>query len=397
MDYSELINQLIDGELDTAAEASLYARLAADADLRTSLREQLAMRFAIQEDRALLVPPAALTNKVFTGLGFTAPLAGSIAGTAGGSMLAQWLTRLGLPVASALMAAGLAFWIQQPATPTHEPMADSYRNIQTAQTGALALESPISVAPTAPVTQTIVRTVTAPDNTLLRTIAQLKDENNRLREALRAIQHHNEADREEQPSMDSRVIPVTSAYTVTMQRSPEPLPFEQRSLLPHTSPFQAGPVVQLRGFPLSASTGTAVQGTSDWYTNIGLAFLYRFNQTHSAGIEMGNETFPMVFDGNRNGQLIRYDQNPATMWWGATYRYSGPQWSESGFAPYGQVTLAGSQLGPVGRTSAGVTYSPAGNLTFVLGAEAATLAYSVQNQWYLSPKFGLTYGLAIRF
>ena len=105
----EQINQLLDGELDAMHEAALYGELAVNEELRTELREQIAVKSAVKDDRMALVPPASLTNSVFSGLGFTAPLAGAAAGSAGGSLLLQWLMRLGLPILSAIAAAGISF------------------------------------------------------------------------------------------------------------------------------------------------------------------------------------------------------------------------------------------------------------------------------------------------
>jgi class 3 adenylate cyclase len=109
----EQLQQLLDGELDPIHESTLFGELAINGDLRTELREQIAIKNAVQDDRMTIMPPAALTNTLFTGMGFAAPLAGAAAGAAGGSMLMQWLTRLGIPVLSAITAATLTWTIAE--------------------------------------------------------------------------------------------------------------------------------------------------------------------------------------------------------------------------------------------------------------------------------------------
>ena len=66
-------------------------------------------------------------------------------------------------------------------------------------------------------------------------------------------------------------------------------------------------------------------------------------------------------------------------------------------APYVQGLVGGSRFGPMGRAQVGLQYAPAGPLVFLLGFEGSAMTYSFQNTNYISPKFGLTYGMAIRF
>ncbi len=395
MDNSELIQQLFDGELDAQGESSLYSRLAIDSDLRAEMREHLAMKAAIQEDRALLVPPAALTNTVFSGLGFAAPLAGSAAGAAGGSMLINWLSRIGVPFASALAAAGLTFGVianTDFTVPPSKPVAVSAEENTTVRQSNEELR--ITPAPPATATRTIVRTVYVPDQTVARQLALLEAENERLQNELAESRQPLSSNIDEPVN----VTPVLATQSYTPIRLADSSPFEQRKFaISAPQQYLPGVSLQLRGFALSPTVNTPVPAQTNWWDNFGAALLYRLSPNHTAGIEMGNETYPMVFSGERAGQIIQYDQHPSVMWWGATYRYTGNPWGESHFAPYGQVTLAGSQFGPVGRVATGIQYSPAGPITFLFGAEAASLAYTFQNQWFISPKVGLTYGMAYRF
>ena len=105
----------------------------------------------------------------------------------------------------------------------------------------------------------------------------------------------------------------------------------------------------------------------------------------------------MVFEGDRNGQLIRYEQFPNMFWAGITGRYTGNDFGSIPLAPYGQVFLGGSEYGPLGRASAGLQYSPVGPLVFLLGLEGSAMMYSFQGTTYISPKLGFTYGVGFRF
>jgi hypothetical protein len=105
----------------------------------------------------------------------------------------------------------------------------------------------------------------------------------------------------------------------------------------------------------------------------------------------------MTFEGMRSGQLIRYEQQPISTWAGITYRHSFAPIGNSAFTPFAQGLLGGSQFGPLGRLTGGLLYSPSGPLSFMLGVEGTSMAYTFQDQWFTSSKLGLTYGMAIRF
>lgn len=117
-EHLEQIHQLLDGELDSIHESALYAELAVNDDLREEMRDQVTLKNAVNNDRMALVPPAALTNSVFSGLGFAAPLAGASAGAVSSGMFMQWFSRLGIPILGAIAAAGITFGITSDSKPT---------------------------------------------------------------------------------------------------------------------------------------------------------------------------------------------------------------------------------------------------------------------------------------
>jgi hypothetical protein len=131
--------------------------------------------------------------------------------------------------------------------------------------------------------------------------------------------------------------------------------------------------------------------------NANLALMYQLAPQHLIGVEVGNESFPMAFEGSRNGQLIRYEQQPISTWAGVTYSHSFAPIGNTAFTPFAQGLLGGSQFGPLGRLTGGIQYSPAGPLSFMLGVEGTSMVYTHQNNWFTSSKLGLTYGMAIRF
>lgn len=72
---SELLTQLLDGELNASNEETLYAELGKSKELQEELRQQLLIRESIRKDTEAFTPPAAAVVGLFDKLGYAAPYA----------------------------------------------------------------------------------------------------------------------------------------------------------------------------------------------------------------------------------------------------------------------------------------------------------------------------------
>jgi hypothetical protein len=396
--YNERIHQLLDGELDSPGEAVLFGELAENSDLRSEFMQLLAIRTAVQQDRAGLVPPIALTNSVFTGLGITAPLVGAAAGAAGGAVATSWLTKALLPLTAALAAAGLTYGLMNSAQLGRgEPVARP-DNIAVARPDNIAVARPDNI------TSSEQRTANSENMELRR----LRAEVSRLSEAL-ALAAMTEAEEPAQiqvqdVQVEPAEVPVSTTaidltHTITLARDTDPrvlMPMKEAPIVPEYQDYPSF-LVQFRGLASSGLTQVSVAPQTSLMENANLAMMYQLSPQHLIGVEVGNESFPMTFEGMRSGQLIRYEQQPISTWAGITYRHSFAPIGNSAFTPFAQGLLGGSQFGPLGRLTGGLLYSPSGPLSFMLGVEGTSMAYTFQDQWFTSSKLGLTYGMAIRF
>lgn len=399
MDHRDHINDLLDGELDAMHESTLFGELAVNADLRSEFKQQLAIRSAVQNDRVALVPPVALTSSVFSGLGFAGPLAGAAAGAVGGSMLSTWLPKVGIPLLAAAAATGITWGVMRSDAPQQETMQP--------QTHVAMQAAPQQ--PAAPTVQTGEPIIVHTPCTHEAQLAALRRDNAALRAELDRTPSQPAAEqplaeqsteRTEMPAVamqPAQRVTLTNAMTLSQsadQRVIQPTalqPISMRSMM-----FPAF-IVQMRGMSTSSLVDVNAPAQSTWYENVGLGLLYQLSDNHAVGVEMGSEVFPMSFQGTVNGQTIKYQQQPQSMWAGAAYRYTLSPLGSSGFAPFGQILLGGTSFGPLGRMTAGFQYSPAGPLSFMLGVEGTAMAYQFNSAWFTSSKLGLTYGVAVRF
>jgi hypothetical protein len=407
--HSDLIQMLLDGELDSMYDARLFGELSTNGDLRNELKQQLAIRNEVSHDRMALIPPASLTGAVFSGLGFTAPMAGAAAGAAGG-FVATWLGRIGVPIAAAVLATGAMNYASrdtESATLARDTRSETLA--RDTESGTLARDTRSETLARDTESGTLARdeyakTRDTRSGTLARdtrseTLA--RDTDVERSEASRDTERETITQEVERETMaEAPVSRVMMSNSIDLQRQEEPKTLQSMQLENTRAAWDEYPAftLQARGFSLKPMTETSVDAQTQWYQNLGLAMIYKLSDHHSVGVEFGSEVFPQVFDGTRaNGQVVRYEQQPSSMWAAAVYRYSFDGIGETSFRPILQGSFGGTKYGPLGRAMLGMSYSPVGPLSFVLGIEGATMAYQYQQNWFTSSKVGLTYGMAVRF
>jgi hypothetical protein len=407
MPHSQLINDLLDGELDSAGEAALFGMLANDSDLRADFMQQLAIKTALQQDRATLVPPISLTGAVFTGLGFAAPFAGAAGASAlsqSGGIMSTWLAKIGVPIMAALAAAGITYTAMQSngATESVPPDAGTFsqgtgssaatdvrdRSAVEAETATPSTGSPRVVER---IVERIVERPSAVNEQLLQ-------ENQALRRQLATASAQAEvvASDDVPSQVPAPVIPVQLTSTIEVKRSEDDRVIRPMEMRPESPLFQTPAFsLSMRGLN-GQSAALSVPAQTGWYQNFGIGMMYRINPSSAIGLEVGAESFPMSFEGTRNQQVVRFELQPLATWAGLTYRHVFPQIGKSGFTPFLQGLVGGTEFGPLGRGSAGLLYSPAGPLSFMLGVEGAALAFNHQSRWFTSTKYCFTYGVLVR-
>lgn len=73
MDYTRMIHDYLDGELNSMHQDILFAELATNQDLRFDFNQQVKLQVIAQSDMAMISPPIEATNVIFSSLGFSIP------------------------------------------------------------------------------------------------------------------------------------------------------------------------------------------------------------------------------------------------------------------------------------------------------------------------------------
>lgn len=434
------IHNLLDGELSAHDEPSLFGELSVNADLRHEFKQQLAIRSAVQNDRMALVPPAHLTNTVFSGLGFAAPMAGAAAGAAGGGFLLPWLVKLGLPLLSAAAAIGVTMAVSsspenstvadnrnQPGIVGSNPQSTTQPNELESRGTGVSGQSTYAQSSAQTNAQSSAQTnaqsnVSTQSNDNEAQLNALRRENRRLRNELANAQTPDQplaVDGSQTPERDGaqRVEPSTPSAqpdvpafermgiakvdvnnTMTFAHDDD-LQAIETQIMPATMTYTAypSPIAQVRGFAASHLNDVNVPAQSSWYDNIAVAFAYELTPHWAVGAEfVGGESFSQRFEGQSNGQIIRYEQRPSTYSIGPILRYTASPIGKIAAIPFFQVMAGGTEFGPIGRFTAGMQYNLSGPISLLAGLEYTMLGYKFQDSWFTSSKIGFTYGLAVR-
>lgn len=454
---SELLIAYVDGELEQLQEPSLFQALNESSELRTEMRDLLAMRRAIKDDRVAFTPPLAATAAVFGTLGFSAP---AIIGSSWWSAL--W-SKAGLAVAGVLLGSAVTWFGMNTTSSDKEsastavmPQQQNTAQSTTAQNTAqsTSVQSPVSeqhqtatfateqpaVQPTqqaqASNTKTIVQTrvvtkyvyvpVADAEKSSSLNNSSVTSNNNSTNSGTNGTgsnlaQNANQTQSDSSPerladkpkdivleqSNQPKVLPTFSPFMVrSFSNGITNLTPDVATIAPEREGEYIKPEVypqkfiQLRGLAGTSFVDVPVEPESNFgYNNIAASFMYLFNSSFGAGFEIGREPYALKFQGKEtlNGQTrtLRYESYPAVFWYGVSCQLR-LQMSEK-FQGIFQPTISGATYGPLARGMLGIQYSPIASLRIIGGIEGSNLWYNYQDTWYSSFKAGLTYGISYQF
>lgn len=414
MDYSTLLLEFMDGTLDSADELALFNALSSNEELRGELKHLLAISSSVHNDVAAFIPQTASTQRIFAELGFTPPLpipaasAPTATGTAvsAASTLRRFFPAVGSAVVASLATAGIMLSLFR--SPNPSPIAD---------TPATVVRQSVLPWRTATLERIIAHPYYGGSSAIARTATE--EQGQSTREVVRYVylpQETTPTTPHEQPATPTTIgsheetAPIgfsqplamhplnTSAYGLSKNTAATQL-LGGNNLFsaPWHSTERSILLVEISNTVSESFPNATVDPASySWLNNKSVNVLYPIAENQSIGVAFGQEPFFQRFEARNNaGRRYQYEQNPILPWVGVAYRYSLPNLGV--FSPFGQFMLGGTQVGALGRTLVGLTYSPSSTIQLMAGINGSLLYYPIQSTWYSSSKLGLTYGIGISF
>jgi hypothetical protein len=408
---SEQLSLLLDGELDSSHESSLFAELATNEELRSEFKDLLNIKDTIKADSEAYAIPVDATVGVFSKLGFTNAL--NLVKFHGAQTASAGLFRRFLaPVVSALVffiiGGGLVSLYYE-----------NYENTRVGEHKSLAVTKSYETGTNNPF--------------VFNNNGENVDYWKRLNYLLLSGEYRNRNSHNASSVDITDKIPVSNEEYNAQQTLQQSLPYEHYQIdnakiasanlnafyetMPTSSIQNASfPVAQLYS-PSAVKSGgdnfnITMRGISGYsfpniaqptdnnklFANLSIGLFMINSNNHSFGIEAGQEPFGQRFTHNDGERTFEVEQNPMIYWVGIAYKYTFPNIEKlGGFRPFGQCLLGFTELGPIFRSLGGLQFIAGNGFGFMIGLEGSLLVYDNQRKRYTTGKLGLSYGLTYNF
>ncbi|MBX7154118.1 MAG: hypothetical protein U0Y96_00530 [Candidatus Kapaibacterium sp.] len=405
----------VDGELHPEMDADLFGHLSTNSALRAEMRELLAIRRGIQDDD--VAAPIALPGNILAAAGLPA-LTGAVGTAAGMYGLKALLAAMAKPVAFTVLGAlitwgGMSYYNSQNNQATLAQKSGTSSSITTEQK---QIEQPAPIQqPEIPVIknesysteirnyslqtkQTAPKVVFITDNDNQKPLDFIKPNNNNAVNT----DNNNTGVLPVKEQGTFAAMPLPTAATEKHIDAPSNASPTSMLLLSNPEPSSNNDVqIRLRSLYTIGTTSTVgnQQDNQHILHNTAASLLYSLSQNTFVGVEVGREQFTQEFTGTENGITASYKATPTLMWYGAHVEQTFNPIQSLGIRPVVGVTagFAGNFLYGMVRTQVGLQYAPADNINLLLGLEGTGLTYQFQGKPYTSLKYGLTYGVSVRF
>lgn len=427
MNYSELINDFIDGRLAPDKEDELFLALSSDDELRSELKENLAIDQAMKDDAASLAPSAASTAAVFSRLGFDAPAPApkkstvqrfrdfiapaqkyashAIAGiaSAGVAVALMWLlTGNQQDDESSGQAAYRADAVKGLPVAEVSPMQDNELDIIIMQGADAAIPKEQNEKAYREGYLAGSREASSVFGGRLANLEKELSRQNALFESLAADAMQNSGEISGRIIESQRLVTLPAASVPTRASQSfiyvpvDTSPGDNSNNLNLLNFEKIGVEAELRGsdyrmFPVAKMPESSIPE----FNNSGLALFYNVSDDFQLGFDLRQEYFYQEYEGEIDGRRVRYMQHPNFVTYGAAARYKFLHLGD--FTAFGELHAGFNKAGAVGRAGVGVKYSPTGDYNFLLGIEGSALAFKHETDPYLARKIGFYYGVAFNF
>ena len=395
----EILISYLDGELPVEQEDALFSNLAANnEDIRSTMRDMINIRSAVQSDLEAFTPPPAAQEAVFASLGMRS------ASITPQAQQSSWKKAL-LPII--FLASGLAggYGISEYNTNNERgELVDLMKSVhQYPQQNALISTG---ISPTVP---TIVLEKKAPVKIVYRdrvmNVASVTPMITLPPIAVQQKADQQPLNSEKEQSINNQIVQQDIAIPAVQEVKPaaaiEQTPIatlnENISNIQNIYPQFWTQIRSISALQAPAFSG--VQSANSITDNIRLTFAYSFGENFAIGMEGGREQFVLSYNGiNSQDRPITYNQISPMLTGGLYVQGRTNQLSFlNGARVFASGFIGGSEIGLLGRIGAGLMYPITNNVSVTAGIEQSQLNFQYQGNSFTTKKLDLLYGISISF
>jgi len=419
MDELRLIHDFTDGTLNPAEEEQLFQMLATSDEYRNELKQHLAIKSAVKNDTMAYTPSAGSTMKVFSALGFAAPIAGgagasqsvapSSASTASTATKTGFWSSFSSPiitgVVSTLATAIVAILLFQPFLNNMDSKINSLQKQNQHLSEQLNNQKPNNI-PVVTSNSIDTKQIATNDNSqkpIVKYVYITRERNEESNQKMKSGIIESPKEIEENSNFDLSFADIVSDKIDRINNNELNIP---------NNKFVPG--VDFSNIHIRSNLGLnlEINRLINWFdvaptinpsnynkmNNTAITLFYEVSNNLFIGAEYRQETFFQIFNGVDNkGRLYEYQQQPNFTSGGIVGRYAFNYLKFYGIVPYFQLYAGITNVGYIGRGMLGLKYSPYPNISFVISGERSKLFYQYQNKPFNSSKIDLNYGVSFNF
>ena len=393
----QLLVSFLDGELSLEKEQELFSQLAVNEnDIRSSMRELLAIRNAVQHDVEAFTPPTESKDIIFSSIGLSLPKAAELPVHAHSNMWKKYIIPLALLTIG--IGSGIAF--------TFDKYAKDRNEILSLMNSAKNYVSPSQAV------------ISSKENTQVPDII--------LQQPTKIVYK----DRIIQPEPIEKKIDISSVLStpneiashVTITEIPQTILDKDLTIFPLTNESKVIEEVanavapsqitnennmeyplfwtQIRGLStVNGNEYSGIQPTASITDNVKLAFAYSLSDNFAVGFEAGRELYALQYQGIKDNRSVDFYQLSPMLSGGLFVQArtnpqeiiaKGSQLYLSGFA-------GGTEVGLLGRIGSGIIYPITPKFAVNIGCEQSWMNYQYQGNWFQTQKLDILYGITITF
>ena len=419
MEYSRLIHDYLDGELNPLLEDRLFTEMAVNQDLRAEFSNQVRLGSLTRRDLDAIHIPSESTEAIFTSLGFSIP--SSSIPNVGIRYYWSWLKKHSLGTVSALLLLMLmisASWqLNNPMNPTsaHSQSGLSTDKVLISESKNNDLNRGLNqnnrIEPTN-------RKVNSNNFAMPSSVESNHKSNSKLfrdSDKPSAIFESDESPKQDE-SLNQNIAFANSNLSNNYFNANSTGIYPIGESIPKFNSFandnrqmnlQNGTQItpfDFSGLDLDVSWtkskyqyDKSLKVPSDEHSFLfgnDVTVLYKFNDEHALGIAIGEEEFYQEFSYHTGEQIATYKQIPNYFWGGIAYRYTptGLKLNES-IQPYSKIIAAGAKGGFIAKVEMGFTMRITPSISVFAGGEYGAMIYNIRKEIYNSDKFKLLYGI----
>ncbi len=409
METEKLIHDFIDGSLSGAEEEQLFASLSSSTEMRTELKQQLAIKNAVAQDTRAFTPRAGSEAAIFGALGFGAAATSASAATASsgaGAASSVQSTSLWSRYSQGFIggiAASVATIIIMLSLGYTNDSNDSIKSIPVVSSESTDRSSEkLAGASSDEVINTDENKAFNESGKNMYNVNSGKNNNSGISSGFfarnfdlpvsRNTKKLNYTNEVRNSDFINKNITPAFAYSEMQQNYANPV---SRSI----NYKELNLMLELNGSGYySNHSGEMQPSEMQMLNNFGAGIWYKLDEQIKFGINYKRENFYQTFIGiDNNGKVWEYEQQPNFRTFSLDFRYTPDFAKYKMFSPALQISVGGNQAGPVGRMMLGTEIKINPYLNLTAGANYSILGYHHQSRFFTSDKYGLYIGTGVNF